>query len=243
MKRLRTKLVLLAIVGMLTLSITVASTQGWWRTFNLRPIDDWMANNPWGSSPGWGGYDYEDDWYIVYLCDDFLGNFYDFNTYGFILEEVMPDGSLKFTVWLSARNVYMEVYNAPWPDLVIQDIVVIGTCDFFFRFQFLLEPTYPGGDTPWGYVEPGVRGPGCELPFLFMMIFTPDVIGARIFFGNFRATGSGDLMAPGSYWDFDLGMFVPDLNPIGTADVFVHQQWSVAEDGTETWQNEWLVVS
>jgi len=54
MKRLRTKLVLLAIVGMLTLSITVASTQGWWRTFNLRPIDDWMANNPWGSSPGWG---------------------------------------------------------------------------------------------------------------------------------------------------------------------------------------------
>jgi hypothetical protein len=245
MKRLRTKLVLLAVVGMLALSITIVSAQGWWKTVYLRPIDDWMANNPWGASPGWGGYDYEDDWYIMYVAGWVQGEFYDYNSYGFVLEEVMPDGSLKYTVYLSGRNIYIEVYNSnPPPDLGIQDIVVIGTMDFFFRIQFILDPTYPGGDTPWGYIDPGVRAPGCELPWFFLMAFTPDVIGGRIIFGNFKGSGSGDLMVPGSIWDFDLGMFDPPAVPTGaTANVFIHQQWHIDYYGNEIWTNEWLVVS
>jgi len=240
-----TKVILLAIAGMLTLSITVTSAQGWMRTFNLRPIDDWITNNPWGGGPpGWGGHDYEGDWSTIYVVDR-IYTFYDFIYSGFVLEEVMPDGSLKFTVWLSARNVYMEVYNSnPPPDLGIQDIVVIGTLNLFFRFQFILEPSYPGGNTYWGYVPPGVRGPGCPLPYILFIMLFPDVIGARVVFGNYIGWGSGDLMTPGSYWDPVSRMYDLPLNPTGaTANVFVHQQFTVDEFGAYTYQNERVIVS
>lgn len=247
MTKTRTKVILLTIVGIITLSITLTPALGWWRTFNLRHIDDWMGNNPWGGGPpGWGGYDNEGDWSIIYMVDR-IYTFYDFIYSGFVLEEVMPDGSLKFTVYASARNVYMEVYNAimdPYPDLYIQDIVVIGTIDLYFRFQFILEPSYPGGDTYWGYVPPGVRGPGCPLPYILFIFLFPDVIGARPIFGNFKGWGSGDLMAPGSYWDPGLGAYDPPLNPTGeTASVYFHQEFTVDEFGVYTYHNEWVIVS
>jgi hypothetical protein len=247
MKRLSTKIVLLALVGMLAFSITIVSAQGWWKTVYLRPIDDWMANNPWGATPGWGGYDYEDDWSILRVTDNFY-SFFDFIYSGFVLEEVMPDGSCKYTVWLWGRDQYMEVYNArmdPYPYLYREDLVLIGTLNFFWRVQFIMAPSYPGGWTPWtGNIPPGTRGPGDPLPYFLIIAFFPDVIGAQIVFGYFKGSGSGALMAPGSYWDPDLGDWDPPLNPTGeTANVFVHQEWKVDQYGVEIWTAEWLIIS
>jgi hypothetical protein len=244
MKRLRTKLVLLAIVGMLTLSITVVSTQGWWRTFNLRHIDDWMANNPFGSSPGWGGHDYEDTWYIVYLADDYEWNWHDFTYTGCLLEEVRPDGSLKFTVILRASNVYIEVYNSAYPVGGREDLIGIGTMDFLWIHTFILDPVIPGGDTWWGYVEPGVRGPGCEIPFFFIYAFFPEVIGGRELKGDFEGYGSIDLMEPGSYWYPDPGYLDPLPVPTGeTANVYVHQESYIDWYGNVVWPEEWVIIS
>jgi hypothetical protein len=240
----RIRVILLAILGILTLSITMTPALGWWRTFNLRHIDDWMANNPFGSSPGWGGYDNDDNFYFVYLVDDYQWYWHDFTYTGCVVEEVRPDGSLKFTVILQASNVYIEVYNS-LPDWAgREDLVGIGTMDFVWIHTFILEPSYPGGDTWWGYIEPGVRGPGCEIPFMFIYIFFPDEIGGQDLTGDFEGYGSIDLMEPGSYWDPPNGVLVPPPVPTGeTADVYVHQEYYYDYYGNEVWPQEWIIIS
>lgn len=237
----RTKVILLSIVGILALSITLPTTLGWWRTFNLRSIDDWMANNPFGSSPGWGGWDYEGTGYVVYLVDDYEWNYHDFTYFGCLLEEVRPDGSLKFTVILRVSNAYIEVYN--WDLEGRYDLVGIGTMDFTWIHTFILEPSYPGGDTPWGYVEPGVRGPGCAIPFMFIYMVCPYEIGGQDLTGDFEGYGTIDLVEPGTYWYPNPGYLDPLPVPTGeTANVYVHQDYYYDWYGTLVYPNEWIVV-
>jgi hypothetical protein len=245
LKKTRTKIILLAIVGMLALSITIVSARGWWRTFNLRHIDDWMANNPLGAARGWGGYDYEDNIFWLYTVRDYENNLHDFTYTGCVVEEVRPDGSLKYTVILRASNVYIEVYNGieidgNWFD---DDLLGIGTMDYIFIIKFILDPWIPGGDTWWGPVEPGPRVAGCELPYLFALLLFPDVIGAQDLGGEIEGYGSIDLMEPGSYWYYP-GYLDPPPTPTGeTANVYLHQSWYYDWYGNMVWPNERIIIS
>ena len=166
MKSTSKKILLLSTVGILILSFlpTVRAAKTY-----VRSIDDWMVNNPYGSSWGYGGFDRgaDDYTYRIFFAEDYDLNFYEFEYHGFVHEKEQSDGSLKYTVHLVAKDVYIEVYNMNW------DLVLIGTISFLFKFEFLLYASYPGGDTWWGPVEGGTREPGtqCELPFIFLIWF------------------------------------------------------------------------
>lgn len=242
LNKLRTKIILIAIVGFLTLSIALTPALGWTRTFNLRPIDDWIfPNNSYGGARGYIAPDYEDNWYVIYFDTLAEG---DYPYTGFVLEEILPDGALKYTVYIFARNVYMEVLNVEFPSFEIIDLVLMGTVSYFMILKFILEPWIPGGWTPWGVIAPGPRAAGGELPYLLMMNYFPEEIGCRLLSPNFQGQGSGELMEPGSYWDPDLQMYVPSPTPTGeTASVFVHYQWTMDLSGY--WPNiiEELIIS
>lgn len=257
LKRSKTKLILVATIGILALILTIASVQGWGRTFNLRPIDDWIygvmgedsiytpgPNNPTGAPGGFSGYDYDDNWYFTYF--DPLA-FMDYKYSGFILEEVMSDGALKYTVYLLARDIYMEVFNAQLIDegfVIEQDIVLIGTISYVFQIKFVLESSYDGVVIPdFLNIPGGEREAGCELPPIWMMLSLSEELGARILSGKFIGIGSGDLMEPGSYWDWDSWTLVPPPVPTGeTAKVFVNQQFTIDEFGVDTWSAESIIV-
>ncbi len=239
--KLGPKLVLVTLVAILALSLAIAPVQGWgWggsSNVKYRSINDWMENNPWGGAPGWAGYDRDGS--INFIFFDYVFNY---RYYGCVREELMPDGTLEYEVFFLAIDVYMEVYNGFqddegnwWQD----DLLLIGTIPYGFWIDFILEPIIPGGDTVWGYIEPGERGPGDMLPFIFMMLVFPDVIGGRITWLEIKGVGNGDLMEP-DWYPGDPGPPVPTGE---TAQVFLHQEAFIAEDGTQTWPYENQFVS
>ncbi|MHA1240000.1 MAG: hypothetical protein ACTSQU_04325 [Promethearchaeota archaeon] len=252
MNRLKMKkLAILATLGIIIFTL-IPAVQGAKTGINFRPIDDWVygpnpdvwaesdylpwgPNNPFGSG---GGYGDPDSMLVIWLFEWIANDpWNDYQTYppydGFVLERVMPDGSLKITVNLEVKGMPMgvRVWGGPW--------VLEGFMDFTYQIKFILEKEIPGGflmnnvyDEVTGEMifeeaEDGTNQPliarfhyiseelpdrdaGAELPPWWMMYFHGDVVGARILSTHFNAKGFGNLID--LYWE-----------PIGTAKVRVNQ--------------------
>ncbi len=175
----------------------------WWKG------DDWdksltVEGNPFGAWRGFGDLEtlllIHFDW--VALNDEIE---YD----GFVLETEMPDGSFKIRVNLHVQGIYMEVYRyseeffdygGAYPFWIfIEELILFGTMDYTFEFEFILEREIPGGQIPFTdiYIQPGIREPGAELPSLADIWFYPYIFGARDLFFKFTGVGSGELVEPG----------------------------------------------
>lgn len=173
--------------------------------------DDWdksltVIGNPFGT---WRGFTNIESELIIHF--DWLALNDEVEYTGFVLEREMPDGSLKFSVRLLVKNVYIEVYRASGPHWsFIEELVLVGTMDYLFLFDFVLEKEFLGGPIPTTdlYLEPGTREPGYELPNLGDIWYDPDIYGARDVFFQFTGMGSGDLVEPG--WLPPFSPIVPD---------------------------------
>ncbi|MFW9854461.1 MAG: hypothetical protein ACFFFG_05345 [Candidatus Thorarchaeota archaeon] len=185
----------------------------YWSTHTNRRWDDWikgdtMAGNPFG---GWGAL--SDGESNLFISFDWIALNDEIEYDGFVLERAMPDGSLRIGVNLNVKNMYIEVYRFAedwnWPRFFyIEELVLVGTMDYQFQTEFILDKDIPGGYFPWGqFVAPGVREPGAELPPLWMTYYFGRIIGARFLSFQFNGIGSGDLVYPG---------WLPPLSPTFT---------------------------
>lgn len=217
-----------------------------------RTWDDWdrsdtMAGNPFGS---WKGFSDSDTDLGIGLGWLALNNEVEYD--GFVLEREMPDGSLKISVNLHVRNIYIEVYQLSegwgYPGYMFtQELVLVGKMNYHFIFDFVLEKEIPGGYIMVDYPIPsGTREPGAELPPLFMIWYFGDIIGARVISFKFTGMGSGDLVEPGwlppisptfDLWDQpDIYWHVPPPNtpdnpPVSTGETaIVNVQYKYLKD-------------
>lgn len=245
MKRstLKPKLVLATVFVILALSLTVAPVQAWgrYRKYSrvyYRSIEDWLQNNIYGTPRGYGGYDRDGSVKNIYF-EPLLDS--DYKYWGYVREEVMCDGTLKYSVSLLAMNIDIQVYNGFIDDegnVFDEDILLIGRMTYVFEISFIMEPTYPGGETWWGEVPPGERGPGDEIPYLFFMIYFQSEVGGRITSLEILGFGQGKLMEP----DWYAGDPEPPVPTGEYAMVYLHQQAIFYEDGTFAFPYEEVIV-
>ncbi|MFX1425774.1 MAG: hypothetical protein ACFFBE_04925 [Promethearchaeota archaeon] len=149
---------------------------------NHRPIDHWIQNNPWGCYGGYSGPGKDGNWLAI-----FLSPLFDYEYEGFILEKVMKDGSLKYTVNLKAYDVDIVIFA-----LSPRVPVLIGKADYTFQIVFILD--HIGMDSSGNI---GEREPGVELPPDWVIYEYGDVIGAQMLGYRFTCIGSGELTDTG----------------------------------------------
>ena len=142
---------------------------------NIRPIEDWLVNNPTGSGGNYMNNDYVINTGNPFLRPILLDEILLVNgetTYdGYIQERILNDGSAQLTVHLWVYNAPLTVYNFPefynyllWWIGIITDPVprptaIIGSyadgcIDYKYQFTFNLP------------------GPGLEIPNLWDLIFS-----------------------------------------------------------------------
>jgi len=226
------KLTILATLGVLIFSFTPV-VQGA-QTERIRPIDDWIyGNDPdsWDPMDKWLLHNWwkGDDWDKYLTVTGNPGGAWrgwvDYNTKlvihfdwialndeieydGFVLEQVMADGSLKISVNLHVKDIYIEVYNLDpdWDGVqppsawnFIVDLAVCGTMDFKFEFVFILNKEIPGGKIPWTdfYIQPGIRNPGAELPTMIAIWYYPHIFGVQELSMKFSGMGTGNFVESG----------------------------------------------
>ncbi len=212
-KLLTTQLIVLAFVGICVFSFLPA-VQGCRRKqhVNIRPIDDWVINNPFGVGVPWetayGGGDGKgkDYWMWLDSLDGvFTGNQYEYS--GHVKEKVLLDGSIEITVYLFVKDIYVELYNAAYDDNGdplwtmeyfgdCGDLHSFGYADYFFRLEFTLDAEYEGYE-PWG-IPAGTREAGCMLPYFDAISYIPEEIGAHL--KSLMLLGAGDLYTYETGW-------------------------------------------
>lgn len=158
--KLVTKITLLSILVISVFSV-IPTVQG---TSSVRPIEDWMVNNPSNGNMA----DPEND---LFMWVDFPWYTYEYE--GFILERVLKDGSLMITVHLYVMDIFVVVSHLP-----NEELIFTGYVDYEMHFKFILHKNIPGNglyyDPNTGmqiWQEPDTRGPGAELPYWFPIIF------------------------------------------------------------------------
>ena len=121
-KSITTQLIVLAFVGICIFSF-LPTVQGQRQRVdvNIRPIDDWVQNSPFGIGvPGETAYvggDGKGNDYWMWpdsLFGAFTGNLYEYR--GHVKEKVMHDGSIEITVYLFVKDIYVEMYNAKYDE-------------------------------------------------------------------------------------------------------------------------------
>ena len=226
----KTQVLLIGMIGILFFSFTSVSVYGRGRgNTQIRPIEDWLYNNPFGIGATWNagyfGHDRDNNYYWAWPDSPygfFTGVENDFH--GFVKEKVLKDGSLEMTVHLWVKSAYIEVYNALYdeegnPITTMQyfgdlgDILGYAYCNYYFQFKFVLDAEYEGFE-PWG-IPPGQREPGCILPYFEAIFLIPEAIGVHVKFLMFIATGEGEIYEPGWRWPEDQTNFPPGPFPAG----------------------------
>jgi hypothetical protein len=87
----------------------------------------------------------------------------DCTNYGFVLEEDLGDGRIKYDIFLYVKNALVHVYNleGTWwlPDEngIYQQLVFTGEMDYFFSTSIIVEGEF-GGPVPnlmvvWYFIE------------------------------------------------------------------------------------------
>lgn len=211
------KLILLAAVGMLLCSFipAVAASQGKGRV-TIRPIDDWLINNPFGSldfvSP--------DSNLVIKMGFPFPGPVLDEVVLvegetefgGFILERVLNDGRAEVTVHLFAKNTPMTVFNwdefayyvwggGPRPDAILGSWADGYMDHYKFEMKFILD------------------GPGQEIPFIWALFDYDILISLKIVgtgYGIFTEHAAEFGFTPGAQGKAFINqilLFKPQLNP------------------------------
>ncbi len=235
-KSIRTQLIVLAFVGICIFSFMPAvfgNKQG--TDVNIRAIDDWVVNNPFGIGVPWetayvGGDGKGNDYWmwIDSLNGAFTGNQYEYD--GHVKEKVLHDGSIEITVYLFVYDIFTEMYKAAYdesgdPVWTMEyfgdcgDLHSFGYVNYFFRLEFTLDAEYDGY-APWG-IPPGTREAGCMLPYFEAISYIPDEMGIHL--KSLMFLGAGELYTyePGWQWPAPGEPFPPwpDLDG-GTAKIF-----------------------
>lgn len=115
----KTQLLIVAVVGILLFSF-LPTAQGWRSrktNVTIRPIEDWLQNNPFGVGVPWEtgyvGGDRKGNNYWIWpdsIFGAFTGNTYEYR--GHVKEKVLRDGSIDITVKLYVKDIYLEAYDA-----------------------------------------------------------------------------------------------------------------------------------
>jgi hypothetical protein len=212
----KTQLLTIAVVGILVLSF-LPTAQGWRSrktNVTIRPIDDWVQNNPFGIGVPWETVYVGDDgkgnnyWmFIDSLFGAFTGSLYEYS--GHVKEKVLHDGSIEITVILFVEDIYVELYDALYDendDPIWSmnyfgnsgDLHSFGYADYFFRMEFTLDAEYDGYEL-W-YIPPGTREAGCMLPYFDAISYIPEEMGIHL--TSLMLIGMGNIYTyePGWRW-------------------------------------------
>ncbi len=160
MKRSRkTQLLIVAIVGIFVFSFlpAVQGKPSRRTEVNIRPIDDWVINSPFGIGVPWE---------CTYVGGDGKGNNYwmwpdslfeifqleptEYEYSGHVKEKVLRDGPIEITVKLFVKDIYLEVYDALYDengDAIwsqqyfgdMGDILLYAYVYYFFQLKFTLD--------------------------------------------------------------------------------------------------------
>ncbi len=216
-KSITTKLIVLAFVGICVFSFLPA-VQGCRKRIdvNIRPIDDWVVNNPFGIGVPWEtayvGGDGKGNNYWMWP-DSLFGAFQleptEYEYSGHVKEKVLHDGSIEITVYLFVKDISIEIYDALYDDNGDPiwsmeyfgdsgDILMYGFMNYFFRLEFTLDAEYEGF-APWG-IPPGTREAGCMLPYFDAISYIPEEMGIHL--KSLMLIGGGDAYTyePGWRW-------------------------------------------
>jgi len=235
-KSITTQLIVLAFIGICIFSFLPAvQGRGKGVDVNVRPIDDWVVNNPFGIGVPWEtayvGGDGKGNHYWMWidsLFGAFTGNLYEYS--GYVKEKVLRDGSIEITVNLFVKDIYIEMYDALYdengdPIWSMQyfgdsgDLLSFGYADYYFRLKFILDAEYEGF-APWG-IPPGTREAGCMLPYFDAISYIPEEMGIHL--KSLMLIGGGDAYTyePGWRWPAPDEPFPPDaVLDGGTAKIF-----------------------
>jgi hypothetical protein len=246
----KTQLLIVAVVGILLFSF-LPTAQGWCSrktNVTIRPIEDWLDNNPYGAGmyymTGFVGSDRNDHYYwtwVVAITEPYIGETFEYS--GHVKEKVMKDGSIEITVNLWVKNMVIEFYDAEmdennnpiWDLGYLGQIVLAGRINYYFQLKFTLDATYEGSE--YAGFEPGTREAGCELPTCEMIYYIPDEMGIHLQSLMFIASGEGDTYVPGWYWwmydpDDPTTLPVPDG---GTKNIFMFHYAKFGSDDHIVW--------
>jgi len=177
-----------------------------WSTHTVWAWDDWdksdtMTGTPFGT---WRGFTNIESKLVIHFDWVALNNEIEYT--GFVLEREMPDGSLKIKVDLHVKGIYFELYKLPddWVGqqpawMYIEELVLIGTMDYTFQFEFILDKEIPGGYIWWLDMDipSRLREPGEELPSFWKIWYIGDFIGACDLTFIFTGMGSGNIVQSG----------------------------------------------
>jgi hypothetical protein len=234
----KSQIILVVIIGILTLSfvsVSVYGSEGRGTDVNIRPIEDWLANNPFGAGMQYNtafvGHDKDGMYYWTFfdsLYGAFTGNLYEYD--GHVKEKVKHDGSIEITVKLWVEDIYMEAYDALLDengDPVftmnyfgdVGDIVLYAFMDYYFEFKFILAAEYPGYE-PWG-IPPGTREAGCPLPYSEAIYNLAEPLGIEVVSMSFIGYGEGEMFEPGWRWPPPGEEFPPGPFIIGDAKILM----------------------
>ena len=239
----KTQLLIVAVVGILVFSF-LPTAQGWRsrRTkVNIRPIEDWLDNNPYGAGAyymtGYVGGDRNDNYYWTWffaVTELFEGEAFEYS--GHVKEKVLRDGSIEITVKLRVKDMVVELYenNATgepiWDFAYMGQEVFSGRIDYYFQIKFTLDAHYVG--IP-GWIEPGDRVAGCVLPSSDGILYNPGPMGIHLESIMLIAVGDGITYEPGWYWwMFPGSLPTPDG---GTAKIFMFHCAKFGPDNPLVW--------
>ncbi len=144
------KLMAFASIGIILLLFSTSVQACSSRT--IRPISDFTATNT--NIAGWG--DPESNLIAVPHGNDMgytIESIADCTNYGFVLEEDLGDGRIKYKIFLYVKDALVDVYNneGTWwlPDEngVYQQLVFTGEMYYFFTTTIIVEGEF-GGPVP-----------------------------------------------------------------------------------------------
>jgi len=250
----KTQLLTVAIVGIFVFSFLPAAQGKPSRKteVNIRPIDDWVQNSPFGIGVPWE---------CTYVGDDGKGSNYwawpdslfgvfqleptEYEYSGRVKEKVLRDGSIEITVKLFVKDIYIEIYDALydgsgnpiWGQQYfgdMGDILLFGYIDYFFQLKFTLDAEYEGY-APWE-IDPGTREAGCMLPYFDAIFYIPEQMGIHLKSLMLIGSGDGYTFEPGWRWPapgepFPEGPFTDG----GTAKIFLLQHATFGPGDSLLW--------
>ena len=191
-KKIKAKLLVSGLI-MVVLFTSIPFSQA---TANIRPIEDWNQNNPWGS-PGWA------DNAVTYILHfNWEEMIYDSDFSGFVLEQVVGEGRVKLSINLQVDGVRCVVHTGQ-PQWWLYDQIFDGRgwYNFYWVFEYNAEPGDPIPNVWDIFGNPEL---GLEEKSMKILGSARDSEGASVFInekGIFRPDYTGN--SPNNYpWGF-----------------------------------------
>jgi len=207
------KLALVTTVTILVICF-LPTVQGKRPALNIRPIDDWLYNNPYGAGTG-----YLDP--VSMLAQRCLGPGIlgdpSIEYEGIISERLRVDQSLHITIHISVKGMPMAIRD--FTALGESDEwIFYGVMDFTYTAEVILEKKIPGGPLmdwmgdivpdnkgelqplivpSYGEIAKGKREPGAELPVWWILYYYLHEVGGHFVMTDFISDASGHYIEPG----------------------------------------------